>query len=90
MDEFLGSENQTIFFAAAILVVAFIVWSQNLVENGVLVLLAALALLAVALMGRVHEHESDFEEHETKGEIEGLHEHPESHEEEARGYPAGH
>jgi hypothetical protein len=41
------------------------------------------------LEARVLEGDADFEEHEVHG-IEGLSEHPESHEEEAHGYPAGH
>ena len=90
MSSFLGSGNNSVFFAAAILVIAFVVWTQNLVDNSVLVLLAALALLAIAVMGRVHEGDSDFESPGSHGEIEGLHEHPEAHEEEAHGYPAGH
>jgi hypothetical protein len=87
-----GLSDKRVLLAFAVLVIAFVAWTQNLVENSALVFLAAAAVLVIALTGRVHPgNDNDFELHEKEpNEIDGLSEHPEAHEEEARGYLAGH
>jgi flagellar biosynthesis component FlhA len=91
MGEFDSLKNPRVLLAFAVFIAAFAAWTQT-PENSLVILIVAAALLAVALMWRVHpEHEEDFEAHEKKDhDIPGLSEHPESHEEEAHGYPAGH
>ncbi len=92
-----GLEDKRVLLAFAVLVIAFVVWTQNMMDNSVLVFLAAAAVLVIALMGTVHGgddgngNDSDsHDSHSGHDEIEGLSEHPESHEEEAHGISAGH